>query len=133
MRLFREMKIFIRKIIFIALVSFFILAGLFLLLFSYSDKTPVLDDQAKNGNNEINTGGFLYSLKINEIDLYVELADTPEKRAQGLSGKKELNHDRGILFVFDKSDAYSFWMKDMNFPIDIIWLDEAKKVISEWW
>lgn len=128
MRLFREMKIFRRKIIFIALVGFFILAGLFFLLFSSSDKTPVQGDQTKNGNNEINTGGFLYSLKINEIDLYVELADTPEKRAQGLSGRKELNHDRGILFVFDKSDAYSFWMKDMNFPIDIIWIGEDLKI-----
>ena len=52
----------------------------------------------------------------------VDLAFTPTEQAQGLSGRKNLASDEGMLFVFNKPDRYSFWMKDMNFPIDIIWL-----------
>lgn len=122
------MKILKHKIIFILLISFFILAGLFALFYSPSEKVAVLNNQAKNNNQKINVGGFLYSLKINNVDLYVELADTPEKRVQGLSGRKELKNDRGMLFVFDKPNTYSFWMKDMNFPIDIIWIGEDLKI-----
>lgn len=35
-----------------------------------------------------------------------------------------------MLFVFDRADYHSFWMKDMNFAIDIIWIDESKKIID---
>lgn len=59
----------------------------------------------------------------------VELADTYEKRIQGLSGKKELAKNNGMLFIFDKSGLYGIWMKDMNFAIDIIWFNEFKEVI----
>jgi uncharacterized membrane protein (UPF0127 family) len=57
-----------------------------------------------------------------------EIADTPEAQAQGLSGRTSLNG--GMLFVFDRPDKYGIWMKDMNFPIDIIWLDENKKIVT---
>src|SRR5690606_35019275 len=41
----------------------------------------------------------------------------------GLSGKEKLEENNGMLFVFDKKDYHSFWMKNMKFPIDIIFLD----------
>src|SRR3989344_9410884 len=59
----------------------------------------------------------------------VDLASTPGEQGQGLSGRAPLKEDEGMLFVFERPGKYSFWMKDMNFPIDIIWLDEYKKVI----
>ena len=62
-------------------------------------------------------------------DIQLEIADTPEKRAQGLSGRKELASKRGMLFVFDTPEKSGIWMKDMNFSIDIIWFDEQKKVV----
>ena len=52
----------------------------------------------------------------------MELAQTPEARAQGLSGHKPLADNEGMLFIFDKPGMYGFWMKDMLFAIDIIWL-----------
>ena len=42
---------------------------------------------------------------------------------------KELDKDKGMLFVFENSGEHLFWMKDMNFPIDIIWLNEEKKIV----
>lgn len=62
-------------------------------------------------------------------DIQLEIADTPEKRVQGLSGRKELAQGQGMLFVFDTLQKAGIWMKDMNFPIDIIWFDEQKTVV----
>ncbi len=59
----------------------------------------------------------------------VELAIDPETQARGLSGRENLKEDEGMLFVFAKPDKYFFWMKDMNFAIDMIWLDEYGKII----
>ncbi len=52
----------------------------------------------------------------------VEVADTPAERMQGLSGKNGLGMNEGMLFVFDEPGTHGFWMKDMKFPIDIIWI-----------
>lgn len=57
------------------------------------------------------------------------VAHTPELREKGLSGTKELHLTDAMLFVFDETDKHGIWMKDMNFPIDILWLDEKKKVV----
>ncbi len=58
----------------------------------------------------------------------LELADTPETRTLGLSGRGTMASDRGMVFVFDTPTEACFWMKDMRFPIDIIWLNESRKV-----
>ena len=59
----------------------------------------------------------------------VTLADTEEKRAQGLSGRSGLAPDEGMLFIFQADGRYSFWMKDMQFSIDILWLDAEGQVV----
>ena len=61
----------------------------------------------------------------------VEVADTPELMAKGLSGRSGLADDQGMLFVFnDASGSKCFWMKDMQFSIDMIWLDDQKTVLN---
>lgn len=49
-------------------------------------------------------------------------------QAKGLGGRNGLCSDCAMLFLFDKSDYYAFWMKDMRFPIDIIWIDGNRVV-----
>ena len=78
--------------------------------------------------NVLKTENINY-VKIGGQKIKVEVASTPEKQEKGLSGRKKLKENEGMLFVFDKSDQHFFWMKDMNFPIDIIWLDEGLSVI----
>lgn len=63
------------------------------------------------------------------VKLEVELALTEEEQRKGLSGRKSLENDQGMLFVFDQPGKYYFWMKDMNFPIDIIWIGEENEII----
>lgn len=57
------------------------------------------------------------------------VADTSDKRTKGLSGKQFLPSGTSMLFVFDKPDLYGIWMKDMLFPLDIVWLDKNKVVV----
>lgn len=69
-------------------------------------------------------------LTINNIELTVEIAEKPEDKATGLSGRERLGEDHGMLFVFTRPDIYSFWMKDMKFPIDIIWIGDGKQIVD---
>ena len=65
---------------------------------------------------------------LGERSFTVAIADDPKERMKGLSGKEKFNNDRGMLFIFDKPDYYSFWMRDMKFPLDIIFIKENKIV-----
>lgn len=69
-------------------------------------------------------------LEIGRISLEVEVADTSEERARGLSGRENLSENQGMLFIFESADYHSFWMKDMIFAIDIIWIGEDKKIVD---
>ena len=57
------------------------------------------------------------------------LAQSLEDRVLGLSGREKLDENEGLLFIFDSPGIYPFWMKDMNFPIDIVWIGEDS---GEW-
>lgn len=62
----------------------------------------------------------------------VAVADTAVKRAQGLSGVPKMEVDEGMYFMFPIPATYSFWMKDMQFPLDIVWIRDNRIVsISE--
>ena len=78
-----------------------------------------LQDRQAEKNPDINN---IQYVKIAGQIIRVELALTQEEQKRGLSSRKELKENEGMLFIFNNSDKYSFWMKDMNFPIDIIWL-----------
>jgi uncharacterized membrane protein (UPF0127 family) len=80
-------------------------------------------------NTKIENPQDIKYLKIAGKNIKVELALTEKEQEQGLSGRKELQENSGMLFVFDKADKYPFWMKDMNFSIDIIWFDENLNVV----
>lgn len=67
-------------------------------------------------------------LFIGMTEIYVEIADTEQSRSQGLSGRKSLAENSGVLFVFPSPGIYEFWMKDMNFPLDFIWIKNGKIV-----
>lgn len=67
-------------------------------------------------------------LQINDLVVAVEISDTPAKVRQGLSGRASLPPLSGMLFVFPKIASQSFWMKDMKFPLDFVWIREGKVV-----
>ena len=69
-------------------------------------------------------------LKVKNTILIAELADTNEARTLGLSRRQSLISNEGMLFIFPASDYHSFWMKEMNFPLDIIWFDHNRQVVD---
>ncbi len=72
-------------------------------------------------------GGVMY---IDNVPITVSVVDTPAERMQGLSGRDGLRPNEGMLFIFPEDEIYSFWMKDMRFPIDIIWLSAEGEVVG---
>ncbi|MGI8419264.1 MAG: DUF192 domain-containing protein [Candidatus Levyibacteriota bacterium] len=65
---------------------------------------------------------------INSHTFSVNSATTSAQQQQGLSGIKSLPQDQGMLFVFDTTAKYPFWMKGVNFPLDIIFIRDTKVV-----
>lgn len=107
--------------------SFLIVGILFVGIFFILNKYNIEDD--KTAQSEV-ASNISDTIKINDVVLKVEVASTNIKRTKGLSGRESLSSDTGMLFVFSNSGKYSFWMKDMNFPIDIIWIDENFKIVE---
>lgn len=58
----------------------------------------------------------------------VEVMRTPRQLQQGLSGRDHLPRDSGMLFILPERGLHAFWMKDMKFALDIIWLDAGRVV-----
>lgn len=69
-------------------------------------------------------------LTVNGHTFTVEIADKDKTRIQGLSGRADLPADHGMLFVFAQPAKLVFWMPDMHFSIDIIWLDADQHVLG---
>lgn len=65
-------------------------------------------------------------LSVNGYELIVEIADSDSERIHGLSGREKLAADGGMLFVFPRALYHGIWMKDMLFPLDLIWLRETR-------
>ncbi len=68
-------------------------------------------------------------IKIHDTVLTAWLARNQEEQMRGLSIVSELQDNQAMLFIFPKEDHHSFWMKDMQFPIDIVWIDGEKKIL----
>jgi len=68
------------------------------------------------------------SVQIDETKILVEVATSTVAIQRGLSGRTSLDAGRGMIFVFSKPDKYRFWMPDMHFPLDIIWINSGQVV-----
>ncbi|MDO8634449.1 MAG: DUF192 domain-containing protein [archaeon] len=58
----------------------------------------------------------------------IERATTPQEQARGLMFRESISDDGGMLFIFPNEGRRFFWMKNVSFPIDMLWLDGEKKV-----
>lgn len=97
---------------------FFCVMGLFFIFFTSNNTT-------KNPHHTTET-----TIHVNKrVQLKTQIADEPKERSIGLSHHTFLNPDEAMLFIFEKTGLYGFHMPDMDFSIDIFWLDENKKVV----
>lgn len=108
----------------IILLTFFcLLLAVSLKYFPYhcNSKVCLARDAAKTNEEAIHLG---------DTTLNVSIANTEVLQDKGLSGRASLSKDTGMLFVFATTSKYGFWMKDMNFDLDIVWIDKDQKVIG---
>jgi len=106
--------------------SQYIVVIIFILIISF-----LLINKNKNSENNFNNFDVKNTkyVKIGGEIIKVELALTSTEQELGLSIKDNLKNDEGMLFIFNNVGIYSFWMKDMSFPIDIIWIGEDFQIV----
>lgn len=111
-----------------------IIFGLFLLIagllvfgkgFTSADFLPTqrkTQDVQKKGDTVVTAGS--------DFKVDAKVVSKASDRKKGLSKVESLPLNQGMLFVFEASGLYPFWMKDMKFAIDIVWIDEGKRIVS---
>src|SRR5215203_893119 len=85
----------------------------------------LIDEEMRSGSNSYQR----VNVMVNGLVLVADISVTNEQRTKGLSVKDGLAENEAMLFVFDNEAEHTFWMKDMKFPIDIIWIDSDKTII----
>ena len=113
-----------------------VVGWMFLILNNHAFTTSAAISEKNNNTNflkeieNVSKDRYLKSnITINGFKLTADLALTNEQIEKGLSVKDKLKENEAMLFVFGESAKRSFWMKDMKFPIDIIWLDSDGNVV----
>ena len=69
------------------------------------------------------------TIKVDDMVLEVQIADTEPRRVRGLMFQEQLPYDQGMIFVFSEPGIYSLWMLNMQFPLDMIWFDENGNIV----
>lgn len=82
------------------------------------------------GCHEIRPARILIETSLGTMDYRVEVADSALSRVQGLMNREPLPHNTGMLFLYSRETTVSFWMKDVSFPLDIIFFNKAGSVVK---
>ena len=91
---------------------------------AHTNLVKALQDGLQNGSEYLRA-----KVSIEGYELSAEIPVTGELMSKGLSVKNQLRENESMLFVFEEPLRHTFWMKDMKFPIDIIWLDSNGKIV----
>jgi uncharacterized membrane protein (UPF0127 family) len=75
-------------------------------------------------------GYRIIPLTIGSTQYRADIADTDALQELGLGNRASLGSTSAMLFVFQHPGRYAFWMKDMEFSIDMIWLDQNGKIVT---
>lgn len=102
------------KIFFCILIIFFLFT-LLLFLLNFKNKNPEGDYQV---------------VKIKNNNFYLEKATTPKQKSLGLMYRDSLEINKGMIFIYDAEEPRSFYMKNTLIPLDLIFLDNEKKIID---
>ncbi len=108
--------------------SLFFIAGISLVIFLFS---VVLKKHDTRDTSSYGCGKYMETeVEFSAITVDAQIADDACKRNLGLSFRPSLPNDTALLFMFPQTGNYGFWMKDMHFPIDMIWISDDLKIIG---
>ncbi len=96
-----------------------------------SDKNKIIEygKKVELDFNKLKKGEKIW-VTVDALDFYLEVAQTKETQEKGLMNREKLEANGGMIFVFSNVGLYPFWMKNTLIPLDIIWVDENKKIID---
>lgn len=101
-----------------------------LVLSDQSDSEVSQKDTASISENVESVQEKYADITIGSADFRVEIVRTPEQSRRGLGGRESLLPDTGMWFDFGSKNRWGIWMKDMKFPIDIVWLNENFEIVT---
>lgn len=107
---------------------FLLVVGLIVFGQGYTS-TSFLTEQPAQGQPVQKQKGRV-NVSAGNLNIEATVARTPSDRKKGLSKRDSLPLSEGMLFVFENKGQYGIWMKDMKFAIDIIWVDENKRIVN---
>lgn len=125
---FRQLRIF-----FLISALLLIAGSVFLLFFREPAYAPTM--------SSVGAGDFLPlddilsekatpRVTIGDAMVLIEVVDTPASMSRGLSERESLDENAGMLFVYEEAGLYHFWMLNMNFSIDIIWVGKDNTILD---
>ncbi len=74
--------------------------------------------------------GEIKRLCIKDTCLAIEVVTSGQARQKGLMFRNELKPGKGMLFIFEDEAFHNFWMKNMSFPLDFIWVNKEKVIVD---
>ena len=80
--------------------------------------------------NGCNVKNVIIDTGEEQIEVEVEVADSDKERQTGLMFRESLDENSGMLFLFDVSEQYAFWMKNTLIPLDVIYIDENFDIVD---
>lgn len=117
-----------KQTIILGFAVFLILLGWYLYAHDIQLKKYVQTSSPLSQTRLIDARKLTFNMGTKQIA--ADVVVTEESREKGLGGRPYLEDNTGMFFIFPKPDFYAFWMKDMTFPIDIIWLSAEMKVVD---
>jgi uncharacterized membrane protein (UPF0127 family) len=107
-------------------ISIVIVASIGSVVFGENAISDTADHEIINVNEQT---FYSNTIKLDDTLVDVQIADTDVKRNRGLMFEEQLPYDQGMLFIYEESDNYSFWMYNVKFALDIIWFDDKGNVV----
>jgi uncharacterized protein len=122
-----------RKLIFLSIFVIVILIASFLIFISDDKKESTMETLKTEEPRFVKNGELTFEKKknnviINKID--IEIADNENKRMQGLMWRRSMSDLQGMLFIFEKEQPQSFWMKNTYIPLDIIYINHSFDIVT---
>ena len=115
-----------KKPILIAIVVSIILVLAVALMFIFGDTDPTPEEQPP----DYEALAIFHTSDNQTLEIKCEVASTYEERLTGLMGVSQLPTDEGMVFVFEEAKTVEFWMKNVEIPLDLVFIDENMTIIN---